>query len=450
MKKAIALFLSAVLFLSLMAALPGCGKDADSEEPAEAPADAPDAAPDEESGVKTVAAGPDDPVAMVRNGKWKYGYINTSGEWVIAPQYVGGTAFYDGVAIVCTEENPKRPVVIDKTGAVVATFSEDVNILGNTSGTEESVYDFYPMGQDCRFIYDGMIRITNDEGKIGFANTEGKVAVPAQYEKVLDFSEGLAAVRFDTDSANCWGYIDKEGNTVIGPSYSTARSFNEGLAAVEWTNDSADQPGSDGGYIDKTGKLVIHGQGKLDLNKAWIWDGIVYPKSNFSGGVAFVWYSIAGEENGYNASKYTLAALDKSGNPTWVGDPTQFTSGGIICDSLFGDGLMCAQQADGTFCFVGTDGKILDVAMPFYSAYMPFSEGLCAVREKDTGVYWYIDKTGAMVGSKGFEKAYPFINGYGYVQDEDGSEYYIDKTGAAAVQFSPDGGVISAGMPFTK
>ena len=63
-------------------------------------------------------------------------------------------------------------------------------------------------------------------------------------------SEGLSAVMFDTGK---WGYIDKTGKIVIHPQFSQAGTFSEGLATVAIEN------GTKKNYvmIDKKGKIVI-------------------------------------------------------------------------------------------------------------------------------------------------------------------------------------------------
>ena len=69
--------------------------------------------------------------------------------------------------------------------------------------------------------------------------------VQPQYDRVVAFSEGLAAVVADGK----YGFIDTTGKTVIEPRYEFAEGFGSGLAPVK--------VGDTWGYIDKTGALVI-------------------------------------------------------------------------------------------------------------------------------------------------------------------------------------------------
>ena len=63
----------------------------------------------------------------------------------------------------------------------------------------------------------------------------------------LYYSEGLAIV---VDANGKFGYIDKTGKFVIHGQWKVAYDFHEGLAAVADFNDKW-------GYIDKTGQVVI-------------------------------------------------------------------------------------------------------------------------------------------------------------------------------------------------
>ena len=76
------------------------------------------------------------------------------------------------------------------------------------------------------------------------------MVIPPQFSDAGPFSEGLAAA----SNGDQGGYIDKSGKLVInGAEFSLARAFSEGLAAVQGKNDKY-------GFIDKTGKFVIQPQ----------------------------------------------------------------------------------------------------------------------------------------------------------------------------------------------
>lgn len=81
-------------------------------------------------------------------------------------------------------------------------------------------------------------------GKWGFYDGF-KTVIPAMYDEVFCFKDGLAAVELDE---KC-GYIDKDNNIVIPLDYDTAMSFSEGYASVV--------KGDKCGYINKNNEVII-------------------------------------------------------------------------------------------------------------------------------------------------------------------------------------------------
>jgi len=102
-------------------------------------------------------------------------------------------------------------------------------------------------------FYEGLAAFKDQSsGNWGFINSTGKVVIPAQYEFVDKFSEGLAAVRFKATNsqASKWGYIDRTGKTVIGPMFEKKPGgFSEGWAVVTKRNDKQV-------LMDKAGTIV--------------------------------------------------------------------------------------------------------------------------------------------------------------------------------------------------
>ena len=81
-------------------------------------------------------------------------------------------------------------------------------------------------------------------GKWGFYDGF-KTVIPAMYDEVFFFKDGLAAVELEE---KC-GYINPENEVVIPFEYETAMSFSEGFASVV--------KGGKCGYIDKNNEVVI-------------------------------------------------------------------------------------------------------------------------------------------------------------------------------------------------
>jgi len=75
-----------------------------------------------------------------------------------------------------------------------------------------------------------------------------EVVIPNIFERIMDFHEGLAAVRIK----GLFGYIDLSGKIIIEPKYDLAGSFYQGLAEILVEGKT--------GIINKNGEIVIKPQ----------------------------------------------------------------------------------------------------------------------------------------------------------------------------------------------
>lgn len=235
----------------------------------------------------------------------KRGYIDTSGEVVIAPQFFEAFGFCQGLAAVnFTASDPYG--FIDRTGRMVLEpqFPLPSELGGGlVAGVQfrlnddfdapfEEWYSKYtflnPEGQlvtqpiyedfgQCRdgllsvaldgkwgcidtrgelviipqfdemgFYCEGLLRVRWDD-KIGYIDRQQQVVIPFQpLEQAQDFSEGLAAFK---PYGQGWGYMDRTGQVVVPPQLDYAYSFSEGLAVVVLEGKR--------GYIDPSGRFVI-------------------------------------------------------------------------------------------------------------------------------------------------------------------------------------------------
>ncbi len=89
-----------------------------------------------------------------------------------------------------------------------------------------------------------LISYIDDNFKMGFKNRKGQIIIPAQWNMVYDFHEGLAMVQ----NREC-GFINKKGEVVVPLEWDNCEYFSEGLAVVEKEEKF--------GYINKAGELVI-------------------------------------------------------------------------------------------------------------------------------------------------------------------------------------------------
>jgi hypothetical protein len=97
-------------------------------------------------------------------------------------------------------------------------------------------------------FHDGLILVRNTGSHVarfGFADSNGELVTPLEFNRARRFSEGLAAVQ----QGNRWGFIDTSGEVVIPFEFSHVQNFSEGLAAVyvegKW------------GFINTSGEVVV-------------------------------------------------------------------------------------------------------------------------------------------------------------------------------------------------
>lgn len=237
--------------------------------------------------------------AAKHEGQW--GYINRSGAEVIPYRYRAAESFHGGVAIVNTGL-PDHPIgLIDPSGAwvtqpmfrsVMAAEGPNRLLLGQKEpGEGPCFYDrsgnlvlgpyllAFPFSQDrarvkvgaTEWIIDpsgnfiskepvildgvrfseGLIAVRRN-GKLGYMDLYGHIAIEPRYEQGGPFAEGLAPVQFDGH----WIFIDPSGATVAQfPGEVTfAEPLSDGLSLVTAV---AGQPAKKFGYVDKNGQWAV-------------------------------------------------------------------------------------------------------------------------------------------------------------------------------------------------
>lgn len=196
----------------------------------------------------------------------KWGYIDKSGGYVIAPQYDQASVFQaDGTAVVLEGKNLRQldrktqktsnlpagangSAELPPIPSAVAVRVGDLWGLKDASGKmifdptkkDEDTKKLFPFGLACAEFHehDGIAK------SYGYITPEGKIGIEPNFEAARNFGdsqnsdawaegivkgEQLAAVK----SEGKWGYIDDEGNTVINAQFSEAGDFAAGLAPVK-------------------------------------------------------------------------------------------------------------------------------------------------------------------------------------------------------------------------
>ena len=200
----------------------------------------------------------------------KYGYINDKGVIVIAPQFDEAGDFYEGLAII--KVNDRWGIVNDKGRIIMKPeFDFIFRFFDSMAAVEvKNLYGFIdkkgrlvinPVFYAPTHFSEGLAPIStekrksvfSDNSKSGYMNKKGEFVIKEKFESAGRFSEGLAAVEFNGK----WGYIDKKGEFVIEPQFGFAYPFSEGLANVE--------KGGEKYFIDYTGQVVFEIEDKYSV-----------------------------------------------------------------------------------------------------------------------------------------------------------------------------------------
>lgn len=109
------------------------------------------------------------------------------------------------------------------------------------------------------------LKPTKVNNKWGYADSSGKLVVPAQFDIALDFKNGFARVgvvdsenrSYNRRSSYKWGFVDSSGRLVVPLTYAQLDDFSEGLARVQVREARSVCGASKFGYVDTSGTMVI-------------------------------------------------------------------------------------------------------------------------------------------------------------------------------------------------
>ena len=206
------------------------------------------------------------------------GVMDRDGQWVIAPDAgFSEIAFFcaDGLAAARRGEHwgligPEGNTVVPFQYSAVSTLHDGFVVCGSWDGEQYGFYDVY--GTDgsllrtlpgttedyAALLFDdvagGLIPFSENgqyDGKMGYLNPDGTVALAAQWYDAKGFSEGLAAVKDRApavksvvDNGSRFGLIDKSGALVIPYGYVSPPFFRDGAAADTVQQDWVDRSGT--------------------------------------------------------------------------------------------------------------------------------------------------------------------------------------------------------------
>ena len=237
---------------------------------------------------------------------------------------------------------------------------------------------------------------------------------PWAYDKVCDFSEGLAGIMKEDK----WGFIDKAGREIIPCRYDRVRSFREGFAAVAVYGMEEDGDNEETyrkllwGFIDNAGREVV--------------PCIYVDVSSYYKGLAAVCSSglVVVDDEHYEDYRILFGKwgfVDENGTeviPCIYDDVSHFS-----------DGLALIEK-DGKYGYIDKTGN--EIIPCHYRAATSFSEGLASVSfgvDYDPNSKWgFIDENGTEVIPCIYKGMSHFSDGLALIE-KDGKLGYIDKTG---------------------
>lgn len=289
------------------------------------------------------------------------GYIDKDGKWVIQPEFSDAYDFVGGRAIT---QKGERYQLIDRTGKVVFEFPETYEWMGRFS--------------------DGLAPAYDGE-RIGYVGLDGSVKIPFEYDWIYndeitgEFNGGLAVV----SKGEMSGVINTSGRVVLPIEFDYIWDFSDGAALAK--------RGDEEGAINTRGRFIF-----LDSEDAYIVD-------SYQNGLApAVLADFVG--SGY---------IDKVGN--WA-IKAEFDMVGKF------SGIYAAVAVDGLVGFIDQAGRyVIEPKFPIdEESDLPMAgtfekaDSLCWV-SLGAGEYGYINKSGEIVISGGYEYADDFKDGLALV-----------------------------------
>ena len=327
--------------------------------------------------LSSTALAVDDPLFRIKeHGKW--GFINHSGDVVIAPQFDDCYyQFSEGLAAVMVNEkwgyiDRQNRMAIPPKFAGAGRFRDGI-----------------------AHVFESFIA---NEGQGGFIDKSGQFILgPWNRWTSQEFSEGLLMDKVGEE----WGYLDRTGKVKIPHRFRNASNLSDGLAGVQIDNSTA-------GFIDSSGNWVIR------------LDGAVPHYSGFAEGLAAVRDKVTGK----------IGYIDQSG--VWK-IPPQFSDALAFSQ---GRAAVRVETKDATGWPIRRWGVINrrgDIIAPAkYDTVWSYQEGLANVVEN--GKWGFLDLEGALAIPCQFNVGEPFENGLAYVRVGDYDEAtewsgYINKRG---------------------
>lgn len=227
----------------------------------------------------------------------------------------------------------------------------------------------FPLGSQFSQGAASVVHISNGAYRYAFINDNMDIIIPTMFDAAGDFTEGMARVQL----RGKWGYINKKGNWVIEPAYNLCYEFNEGHAQAAQKNKW--------GIIDKKAKWVI---APLYQDITKVNEGVFAAQEKM--GSSWKFYNLKGE-------LVLKDSFDRAGS--------------------FSQGLAPVRNSEGKWGFINKKGQTI-IPFQYSSAYEFSANGLACVEKN--GYWGFINTKGEVVIEFQYSRGARFRYNYALVE----------------------------------
>ncbi|MBN2893207.1 MAG: WG repeat-containing protein [Bacteroidales bacterium] len=385
----------------------------------------------------------------------KYGFQTINGKRVIAAQFDYAENFYDGLALV---KNNPHEMFIGKDGKLKPlTENPDENTLRLDLGYGHTGDPVKITAWECSFIdYNGDIVLKLDyndafsfsngkamvidgdkynfidlkgklvgkwkefpddyhadfkNGKYGFLDKNGNLAIPYKFNSADDFIDGKAKVRIGDRNTGKYGFINRKGE-FFTKMYSQVSDFENGISIVE--NDGKQA------VIDTSGKEISKWYDNISNfyeNYARVKTGEKYSFISKFGDQFNLWFDDAGDFSGGRAK---IKIGEKWG---FVGKNGEIAVRADYDNVWNFENNIAKVELNGKNAFIDLNGKMIT---DWFDRIFMFSDERAVICKDNK--WGYIDITGRIVIKPSYDRAFAFTNGEAIVVSN-GKMVKIDKFG---------------------
>ncbi|MFF3015608.1 WG repeat-containing protein [Streptomyces sp. NPDC057939] len=199
-------------------------------------------------------------------GTW--GYMDGYGSWLAEPTLQHATGFDEGLSRFMTGglwgyADPSGTEVLAARFLEAGPFTHGLAAVRGESGAghidPNGTFVTDPVHRAAgRYGPNGLAGVRTVDGRCGYVDREGRLAIAARFDRALPFNAaGTAPVLL----GEAWGLIDATGAWVVEPCFRRLDAFDENGLAYAVGGTAGDMYI---GFVDPYGKVVVRQEGEMD------------------------------------------------------------------------------------------------------------------------------------------------------------------------------------------